>query len=155
MNHYELLPQPWSQHPAAPPCHLSAPLPGCHCSAHHLLSPLPACLHLSPFPQVWCILLIIWFVSVHGPAECEGAWRYDVGVGGLLAAFVLSLGLEIGLVRERRAAPVAANGLRVLQRAGLHVHIACKEPAVLRSHQSLASSWPNRSWCADLPLAHV
>lgn len=47
---------------------------------------------------MWCILLIIWFVSVHGPAECEGAWRYDVGVGGLLAAFVLSLGLELAMV---------------------------------------------------------
>ncbi len=54
--------------------------------------------------QVWCILLIIWFVSVHGPAECEGAWRYDVGVGGLLAAFVLSLGLEMGMVSERHVA---------------------------------------------------
>lgn len=61
--------------------------------------PLPAA-GLAMFHLVWCILLIIWFVSVHGPAECEGAWRYDVGVGGLLAAFVLSLGLEIGLVRH-------------------------------------------------------
>ncbi len=32
--------------------------------------------------QVWCCLLVVWFISVHGPRECSGAWQYDIGVGG-------------------------------------------------------------------------
>ncbi|KAI7839370.1 hypothetical protein COHA_006895 [Chlorella ohadii] len=78
--------------------------------------PLPAA-GLAVFHFVWCILLIIWFVSVHGPAECEGAWRYDVGVGGLLAAFVLSLGLEMGMVRHGlRGGPFETRKRRLLPR---------------------------------------
>lgn len=50
-----------------------------------------------PTAQVWCGLLTGWLISIHGPRECVGAWRYDVAAGGLLGFFTLSLGLEAGM----------------------------------------------------------
>ena len=43
-------------------------------------------------------LLAGWLASLNAPWECEGAWRYSVGVGGLLGAFTLCLCLEAALV---------------------------------------------------------
>ena len=76
--------------------------------------PLP---FLACFLQVWCILLVVWFASVHGPRECEGAWRYDVAVGGLLAAFVVSAGLEAAMVRHGlRGGPFETRRRRLVPR---------------------------------------
>lgn len=66
---------------------------------------------------MWCILLIVWFIEVHGPAECSGAWRYDVAVGGLLGAFVLSCGLEAALVQHGlRGGPFETRKRRLVPR---------------------------------------
>lgn len=43
------------------------------------------------------MLLVVWYAAVHGPSECEGAWRYDVAVGGLLGAFATSFTLEVAV----------------------------------------------------------
>jgi len=61
--------------------------------------PLPAAV-CALFHLVWCCLLVVWFISVHGPRECTGAWEYDVAVGGLLGSFALSFALEAAMVRH-------------------------------------------------------
>lgn len=85
-----------------------------HCpSRSSSLLPLPLSFHR----QVWCVLLVIWFASVHGPRECSGAWRYDVAVGGLLGAFALSCGLEVGLVAHGlRGGPFETRRRRLVPR---------------------------------------
>ena len=67
--------------------------------------------------QVWTILLVLWFISVHGPRECADAWRYDVGIGGLLAAFAISFLLEAFMVRHGlRGGPFEARKRRLVPR---------------------------------------
>ncbi|GAB4816776.1 hypothetical protein N2152v2_003822 [Parachlorella kessleri] len=61
--------------------------------------PLPAAA-LSLFHLVWVALLIVWFVTIHGPSHCQEAWEYDLVVGGLLGTFLLSFCLELWITRE-------------------------------------------------------
>ncbi|PSC75585.1 eukaryotic translation initiation factor 5A-2 [Micractinium conductrix] len=66
---------------------------------------------------VWCCLLVIWYISLHGPRECSGALEYDVAVGGLLGAFLLSAGLEFGMVKHGlRGGPFETRARRLLPR---------------------------------------
>jgi hypothetical protein len=103
------------------PCSLccSHPLPGPPrpAPARRCESAEPPLPFLACFLQVWCILLVVWFASVHGPRECEGAWRYDVALGGLLAAFVVSAGLEAAMVRHGlRGGPFETRRRRLVPR---------------------------------------
>lgn len=75
---------------------------------------LPAAV-LGLFHFVWSVLLIVWLGTVHGPADCEGAWRYDLAVGGLLGAFVASCGLEAGVTA------VSAQGATFERRRRRHL----------------------------------
>lgn len=78
------------------------PLPASFCALFHL---------------VWCCLLVVWFISVHGPRECSGAWQYDIGVGGLLGSFALSFVLEALLVYHGlRGGPFETRRRRIVPR---------------------------------------
>ena len=93
------------------------PLPAAFCALFHFVSALcrptrcssqpvslPCRLHArAPLfhAQVWCIILVVWFSRVAPPGDCAGGavGRYYVAVGGVLAAFAVSVGLEVALVR--------------------------------------------------------
>ena len=107
-----------SSGPRRLPCSFPLPGPPLACGRAQLRRRWPPALP-APLPpeQVWCILLVVWFASVHGPRECEGAWRYDVAVGGLLAAFVFSAALEAGMVRHGlRGGPFETRRRRLVPR---------------------------------------
>lgn len=74
---------------------------------------------------MWVSLLIAWLAEIKGPEDCEGVGPYYVAVGGLLAAFALSLVLEVAAALVGLRGSIFETEKRAALPAIIYTNIAC------------------------------